>query len=73
MKRITFILCLIMALFSSCKKSGDGLSFLPVSSGRPYEILVVIDKAMYERPAGRVLHEKEPPLADDTAGGRVHP
>ena len=69
MKRITFILCLIMALFSSCKKSGDGLSFLPVSSGRPYEILVVIDKAMYERPAGRVLHDV---LTSDVPGLPQH-
>lgn len=69
MKKTTFILCLIMALFSSCKKSGDGLSFLPVSSGRPYEILLVIDKAMYERPAGRALHDV---LTSDVPGLPQH-
>ena len=36
------------------KKGGKSL-FTPVSSGRPYEMLVVIDKAMWERPAGRAL------------------
>ena len=36
------------------KKGGKSL-FTPVSSGRPYEMLVVIDKGMWERPAGRAL------------------
>ena len=36
------------------KKGGKSL-FTPVSSGRPYEMLVVIDKDMWERPAGRAL------------------
>ena len=38
------------------KKGGKSL-FTPVSSGRPYEMLVVIDKAMWERPAGRALFD----------------
>jgi hypothetical protein len=37
------------------KKGGKSL-FTPVSSGRPYEMLVVIDKGMWERPAGRALY-----------------
>ena len=55
---------LSMALMSlvlfSCegngKKGGKSL-FTPVSSGRPYEMLVVIDKGMWERPAGRALFD----------------
>ena len=37
------------------KKGGGKSLFTPVSSGRPYELLVVIDKDMWERPAGRAL------------------
>ena len=51
---------MVLVLFScdggSEKKGSGGKSlFTPVSSGRPYEMLVVIDKAMWERPAGRAL------------------
>lgn len=50
----------LMALvLFSCKgdgKGGGGKSiFTPVSSGRPYEMMVVIDKGLWERPAGRAL------------------
>ena len=49
-----------LVLFScgggSGKKGSGGKSlFTPVSSGHPYEMLVVIDKDMWERPAGRAL------------------
>ena len=37
------------------KKGGGKSLFTPVSSGHPYEMLVVIDKDMWERPAGRAL------------------
>ena len=37
------------------KKGGGKSLFTPVSSGRPYEMLVVIDKGLWERPAGRAL------------------
>ena len=52
-------MALIVLVLFSCdegngKKGGKSL-FTPVSSGRPYEMLVVIDKAMWERPAGRAL------------------
>ncbi|MBQ8442858.1 MAG: DUF4837 family protein, partial [Bacteroides sp.] len=41
---------------SNNSKGGGGKSlFTPASSGRPYEMLVVIDKDMWERPAGRAL------------------
>lgn len=54
-----FLLYLSMALvvfmFASCSKKKGGLS--PTSSGRPYEILVVVDNPLWERPAGRALHD----------------
>ena len=53
-------LALMALVLFSCegngKKGGKSL-FTPVSSGRPYEMLVVIDKAMWERPAGRALFD----------------
>lgn len=53
------VTCLSMALgmlmLVSCKDNGGKTMFTPVSSGRPYEMLVVIDKDMWERPAGRAL------------------
>lgn len=55
-----FLLALVMV---SCggngngKKSGNKKSLLmPTSSGRPYEIIVVVDQDMWERPAGRALY-----------------
>ena len=48
---------MVLVLFS-CKgesKGGGKSLFTPVSSGRPYEMMVVIDKALWERPAGRAL------------------
>ena len=58
---INFLSMALMALvLFSCggngKKGGKSL-FTPVSSGRPYEMLVVIDKGMWERPAGRALFD----------------
>ena len=57
---MNFLSMALMALvLFSCdgngKKGGKSL-FTPVSSGRPYEMLVVIDKGMWERPAGRALY-----------------
>lgn len=54
MKRIIQYLSFVLVAltFASCK---NGTWFTPVSSGRPYEMLVVIDKDMWERPAGRAL------------------
>ena len=49
---------LIALVLFSCKnesKGGGKSLFTPVSSGRPYEMLVVIDKDLWERPAGRAL------------------
>ncbi|NDV81124.1 DUF4837 family protein [Bacteroides sp. 51] len=49
---------LALATFSSCGK-GKGSSkspFMNTSSGRPYEIIVVVDLGLWERPAGRALY-----------------
>ena len=60
MKRYLLYFCMlaILAVFSSCggKKGGKGL-LTPTSSGRAYEVLVVIDQQMWERPAGRALYD----------------
>ena len=54
MKKHLFYLsmALITALFSACGNGKKGV-FTPTSSGRAYEILVVIDQGLWERPAGR--------------------
>lgn len=53
-----YLLYLSMALiafaFSSC--SGKKGAFTPTSSGRAYEVLVVVDNPLWERPAGRALY-----------------
>ena len=64
-----FALCLIMSLLTGCKKDSQGLSFLPVSSGRPYEMLLVIDRDLYQRPAGRAIHDV---LTSDVPGLPQH-
>ena len=48
---------MVLVLFSCDGRKGSGGKslFTPVSSGHPYEMLVVIDKDMWERPAGRAL------------------
>ncbi len=41
-------------LFGACK---HGTIFTPKSSGRAYEMLVVVDKDLWQRPAGRALFD----------------
>ena len=52
-------MALMALVLFSCKSDGNGGGgksiFTPVSSGRPYEMMVVIDKGLWERPAGRAL------------------
>lgn len=56
-KRINYLsLMLLVLTLASCKKGGNSI-LTPVSSGRPYEILVVMDKDLWERPAGRALFD----------------
>ncbi len=45
---------LLLFLLASCK---NGAVFTPVSSGRPYEMLVVMDNAAWEAPEGRALFD----------------
>lgn len=57
MKKYMFYLsmALVALMFSSC--DGKKSVFTPTSSGRAYEILVVVDHALWERPAGRALYD----------------
>ncbi|NMA73576.1 MAG: DUF4837 family protein [Bacteroidales bacterium] len=50
--QLLFILPLLLLL--GCKSKGG--IFTPTASGRPYEVLVVVDHDLWERPAGRALY-----------------
>lgn len=58
MKRMKTYLsvALMVLMLCACKEGGKSV-FSPASSGRPYEVLVVIDKDMWDRPAGRALFD----------------
>ena len=43
---------LVLTLFSACGGGKKGV-FTPTSSGRAYEVLVVVEPGLWERPAGR--------------------
>ena len=49
-------MALVLTLFSACSGGNKGV-FTPTSSGRAYEILVVVDPGLWERPAGRALFD----------------
>ena len=53
LKGIGGLLLLCVILFSSCKKE----NIFPKATGRPYEVLVVMDKQTWEAPAGRALFD----------------
>lgn len=58
MKKLTTLIGLLAALFTLAGCSKDGKSLLtPASSGRPYEMLVVMDDSLWERPAGRAVFD----------------
>lgn len=58
MKKNVVNLCLLVTLLLSTACSRNGKSLLaPSSSGRPYEMLVIIDDSLWERPAGRALYD----------------
>ena len=46
-------LLLTVLLTTGCTKE----ALLPKASGRPYEVLVVMDRQMWEAPAGRALFD----------------
>lgn len=50
-----FSMALVALVFASC--NGKKGVFTPTSSGRAYEILVVVDPEVWERPAGRALYD----------------
>lgn len=58
MKRLTvyFSLLLMILALASCSKGKKNV-FTPTSSGRPYEVLVVVDPVVWEKPAGRALFD----------------
>lgn len=58
MKKSLLPLCFLVTvlLLSSCVGKNGKNSFIPTSSGRPYELIVVVDLALWERPAGRALY-----------------
>lgn len=66
MKRIAFYLSLVLVVLvlASCKKGQKNL-FTPTSSGRPYEVLVVVNKPVWDRPAGRALFDVLIPMCPD--------
>lgn len=49
-------LALIALMTLSCGGGKTKSAFMATSSGRPYEIIVVVDLALWERPAGRALY-----------------
>ena len=52
MKYLSLLFCSLL-LLSSCTKE----QLFPMASGRPYEVLVVLDKATWNAPAGRALFD----------------
>ncbi len=58
MKRLSTGACLLAALMALAGCDGDGKTIMtPASSGKPYEMLVVMDDSAWERPAGRALFD----------------
>lgn len=52
-----FTMLTVVLLLSACGGKGKKGILTPTSSGRAYEILVVINQGMWERPAGRALFQ----------------
>ena len=57
-------MCLLAAvvLLAGCTKE----ALLPKASGRPYEVLVVMDDQMWNAPAGRALFDVLTPMCQDS-------
>ena len=53
MNKILFTLLACAALLSSCDES----PYFPEASGRPYEVLVVMDNKTWKAPTGRALFD----------------
>lgn len=52
-----FSICSLTLLFALTLSSCHDNTFVPLASGRPYEMLVVMDDKMWEAPAGRALFD----------------
>lgn len=52
----SFSIMLMVLAFVSCS-NGKKNVFTPTSSGRPYEVLVVVNPGIWDRPAGRALYD----------------
>ena len=57
MKRHLYIFSMLLLILSGCASKGKKSVFTPTSSGRAYEILVVVEPDVWERPAGRALYD----------------
>lgn len=55
MKTNLLYLTIVVLLLTSCGGGKKKSAFTPTSSGRPYELIVVINEELWERPAGRAL------------------
>ena len=53
-KGYIFLLTILACILTACK---NGHLAVPQASGRPYEVLVVMDKAAWEAPEGRALFD----------------
>ncbi|MCD8475073.1 MAG: DUF4837 family protein, partial [Bacteroides graminisolvens] len=53
-KYLLYLSVALMAISLFSCKGNKGI-MTPTSSGRPYELLVVVDHDLWERPAGRAL------------------
>ena len=56
MKKVLLYLSLaaLVLVSFSCKRGG---AYTPISTGRPYEIIVIVNTGIWERPAGRALFD----------------
>ena len=50
-QKMAGLLLVLCSLLCGCKKE----MIFPVASGRPYEVMVVLDSVVWKRPAGRAL------------------
>ena len=57
MKRHLYFFSMLLLILSGCASKGKKSVFTPTSSGRAYEILVVVEPGVWERPAGRALYD----------------
>jgi hypothetical protein len=59
MKRVFIFICIAVMIvaMSSCRSKGGKGIFTPTSSGRPYEVMVVVTPEVWSHPSGKALAE----------------